>query len=716
MIKTLFNFPIIRIYLIFQFITRIILSSYALWQQQITISDLASIFVIGIFNDLISLCYFLPVILLLIIGFYKLLARYKFLYLSCCFVGYFCTVALLTFITIAEITFWDEFGVRFNFIAVDYLIYTHEIIGTVKESMPYREILLAIIIVALLISFLLRKYIINQANIANLTNITSNLQASLRGDTLVATKQSKKVIISGLLRRLMPSRNDVSLPYGKKCFLYALTLFLFSLVAFNFYNPNKIDVSSNKYAIELARNGYYQFFSAYFNNSLDYNNFYPVIDKNQALNIVRSNLSQDESIYSNDSTIERNIRANPSIANPTNITLNSQTSQVTKNGLLRQLTPPRNDNNLLWTNTNQVSHNSKKYNVIFITVESLSSEFMGKFGNQQNITPNLDRLAEQSIFFTNLYAVGTRTVRGLEAITLSVPPTPGSSIIRRPDNQSLFNIATIFKNQGYAINFLFGGYSYFDNLQNYFHGNGYNIVDQGNLKSHEISFSNIWGVADEDILIKSLELADQNYKQGKAFFSLIMTVSNHRPYTFTEGRIDLPSGSGRSAAVKYTDYAIGKFLALAKTHPWFDNTIFVITADHCASSAGKTDLPVNKYHIPLLIYAPNILKPQIVDNLASQIDIAPTILGLLNFSYNSKFFGQDILNMPANRAFISTYQLLGFMKDNHLVVLRPQEQAKTYKLIAEDKIEVENIPSLVEEAISFYQVAYDLYIRGEMRE
>ncbi len=625
MIKTLFHFPIVRIYLIFQFITRILLSSYALWQQQITISDLVSIFVIGTFNDLISLCYFLPVISLVIIAFYKLLARYKFLYVSCSFIAYFCTIALLIFIAIAEIIFWDEFGVRFNFIAVDYLIYTHEIIGTVKESLPYIEILLGIIIITLLIVFFLRKYIINQAS---------------------TIKNNKKYVIC--------------------------TIFLFSLLAFNFYNPNKLAFNYNKYAIELAKNGPYEFFSAYFNNSLDYNKFYPVIDKNQALNIVRSNLSKEQQIYSNATTIERNIRAS--------------------------------------------SFNSNKYNIIFITVESLSGEFMGKFGNQQNITPNLDKLAEQSIFFTNLYAVGTRTVRGLEAITLSVPPTPGSSIIRRPDNQSLFNIATIFKNQGYAVNFLFGGYSYFDNLQNYFHGNGYNIVDQGNLKSNEISFSNIWGVADEDILIKSLELADQNYKQGKAFFSLIMTTSNHRPYTFPEGRIDLPSGGGRSAAVKYTDYAIGKFLELAKTHPWFDNTIFVITADHCASSAGKTDLPVNKYHIPLLIYAPNILKPQIVDNLASQIDIAPTILGLLNFSYNSKFFGQDILNIPANRAFISTYQLLGFMKDNHLVILRPQEQAKTYKLIAEDKIEIENIPSLVEEASSFYQVAHDLYIQGEMRE
>ncbi len=626
MIKTLCSFSVIRIYLIFQFITRILLSSYALCQQQIIISDLLSIFVIGMFNDLISLCYVLPIILFVIISIYKLLIRHKLLYLCCSFISYFCTIVLLIFVALAEIIFWDEFGVKFNFIAVDYLVYTHEIVGTIKESLPYIEILLGIVIITLLIIFFLRKYIINQVNILN---------------------DGKHIVCM-------------------------IVVFLFSLLIFSFYNPNKIAFNSNKYAIELAKNGLYEFCYAFFNNSLDYNVFYPVIDKKRALNIVRSNLSKDKQVFLNNTTIERSIVAN--------------------------------------------SSNNKKYNVVFITVESLSSEFMGKFGNQQNITLNLDRLADESIFFTNLYASGTRTVRGLEAITLSVPPTPGSSIIRRPDNQSLFNIATVFNNEGYVINFIFGGYGYFDNLQNYFHGNGYNIVDRGNLKSNEISFSNVWGVADEDILIKSLELADQNHKEGKSFFFLIMTTSNHRPYTFTEGRIDLLSGSGRNAAVKYTDYAIGQFFELAKTRPWFNNTIFVITADHCASSAGKTDLPVDKYHIPLMIYAPNILKPQIVDSLVSQIDIAPTILGLLNFSYNSKFFGQDVLNMPVKRAFISTYQLLGFIKDDHLVILSPKRHPKTYKLVGHSRIEVKNITNLVEEAISFYQIAYDLYIQGVMRE
>lgn len=627
MIKSLFKLSIVRIYLIFQFITRIILCLYALWQGEIAILEMVPIFAIGVINDLVSLCYFLPVTLLLTITLNKLLARWRYLYLTCCFAAYFFTIAIFIFIAISEVTFWDEFGSRFNFIAVDYLIYTNEIVGTIKESLPYIEILIAIIITSLLITFFSRKYLIKQA--ANIS--------------------------------------------GKTYIYQIIILSIFTGLLYYFYAPNNIKLTSNKYAIELGKNGPYEFFSAFFNNSLDYNNFYPVIDQQQSLAIVRDNLSKDWQIFLDDRGIARNIKANK-------------------------------------------ADNFTKYNVIIIVVESLSAEFMGKFGNQQNITPNLDKLADESILFTNLYAVGTRTVRGLEAITLSVPPTPGSSIIRRLDNQGLFNISTIFKERGYEVNFIFGGYSYFDNLQNYFQGNGYKIIDRANLTSSEISFANIWGVADEDILIKSLEIADQNYASGKMSFSLIMTTSNHRPYSFPAGRIDLPSGGGRSAAVKYTDYAIGKFIELAKTHPWFDKTIFVITADHCASSAGKTDLPINKYQIPLLIYAPKILKPQIVNNLASQIDIVPTILGLMNFSYNSKFFGQDILNNPANRAFISTYQLLGFMKNDYLVILSPLAQPKTYKLTGKDRIEVENMTSLTAEAISFYQLAYNLYITGQMKQ
>ncbi len=628
MIKELFNLTIVKIYLVFQLFTRLAMCFYGLWEHQIFLSNLPAILVLGFLNDLVSMSYFLPIILILIIIFRKLFARFPILYHIFYCAAYFSIILLLIFNSVAEVIFWDEFGTKFNFIAVDYLIYTNEIIGTLRESLPLIEILVTLIIIAAMITFCLRKYILSN---------TKDLAA-------------------------------------KNYVIYAVLLVCLSFIAFNFYDSSKIKLSDNRYAQELSKNGPIEFFSAFYNNILDYNKLYPVISSERALEVVRSKLTQQNQKF------------------------------LTENNIERLLTPKA-----------VASHNQKKYNIILITVESLSSEFMGKFGNKQNITPYLDKIADESIFFNNLYAAGTRTVRGLEAITLSVPPTPGSSIIRRPDNKDLFNLGSIFREQGYSTYFIFGGYSYFDNLQDYFKGNGYSVVDRGNLKTSEITFANIWGVADEDILRKSLEIADQEHKKGKQFLSLIMTTSNHRPYTFPDGRIDLPSGGGRSAAVKYTDYAIGKFMEEAKKRPWFNDTIFIITADHCASSSGKTDLPIHKYHIPLMIYAPQILKPQTIDCMASQIDIAPTILGLLGIEYKSKFFGQDILNYQTNRAFISTYQLLGYMKNDHLVILAPKFKPRTYKLVGAEKHEVNNLPELVEEAISFYQIAYDFYTNGMMK-
>jgi phosphoglycerol transferase MdoB-like AlkP superfamily enzyme len=156
-----------------------------------------------------------------------------------------------------------------------------------------------------------------------------------------------------------------------------------------------------------------------------------------------------------------------------------------------------------------------------------------------------------------------------------------------------------------------------------------------------------------------------------------MTVSNHRPYTYPDGRIDIKSSSrSPEGGVKYTDYAINKFLKDASKKPWFDSTVFVIVADHCSHSAGKTDLPVNKYHIPCFIYAPKLIKPAIETKLTSQIDLAPTILGILNMKYTNRFFGIDVLNTPQaqNRIFVSTYQNLGYIKNDKLVILSPEKK------------------------------------------
>ena len=201
----------------------------------------------------------------------------------------------------------------------------------------------------------------------------------------------------------------------------------------------------------------------------------------------------------------------------------------------------------------------------------------------------------------------------MEAVTLSIPPTPGNSIAKRVDNQNLYTISCVFKDKGYQNLFFYGDDGYFDNMNAFFGVNNFDIYDRGRgsilsdkintkrytIKDDEVTFENTWGIADDDIYRKVLKVADEKYSTKQPFFASVMTTSNHKPYTYEAGKIDIPSGSGRQGAVKYADFAIGDFLQKAKQKPWFHNTVFIFIADHCASSAAKDaiDVKLSLIHI-----------------------------------------------------------------------------------------------------------------------
>jgi phosphoglycerol transferase MdoB-like AlkP superfamily enzyme len=306
----------------------------------------------------------------------------------------------------------------------------------------------------------------------------------------------------------------------------------------------------------------------------------------------------------------------------------------------------------------------------------------------------------------------------MEALTLSLPPTPGRSLVKRPHNENLFTLGSLLRAKGYDTAFIYGGYGYFDNMNYFFANNGYRIIDRNNVSRGDISFANVWGACDEDLYRWTLREADAAYQTSQPFHFFVMTTSNHRPFTFPEGKIDLPSKiSERRGGVKYTDYAIGSFIKAASHKPWFKNTIFVIVADHCASSAGKTELPVEKYHIPLIIYAPGGQIPAgHVKTLASQIDYAPTLLGLLHWSYPSRFLGHDVFRIDPEEghAIIGNYQKLGHIEENEFVILKPVNQSVSYHYdFASQMTEASPLKQeFWEETISYYEVANYLYTHG----
>lgn len=532
----------------------------------------------------------------------------------------FVLIFLLCFNAVSEFFFWDEFGTRYNFIAVDYLVYTNEVVGNIKESYPLYKILVLVLVFSAALWWPLRK----------------KLSTSL----------------------------DVSASFFHRTII-SLSLLIAPFAAWLFVNNSYKNFSRNTYVNELAGNGAYEFATAFFSNELDFYQFYKTIPDEEAFRIMRKELEAPNTRFLSDDVFN----------------------------LEREIKYP---------------DSSKNYNIVLINVESLSASFMTAFGNNQNLTPQLDSLSEKGIFFTKLYSSGTRTVRGLEALALSIPPPPGQSIVKRPGNENLFSIGSVLKEHNYRTSYIYGGYGYFDNMEYFFEHNGYRVIDRNALKPSEIHYANIWGVADEDLFTLTLNKLDEDYKTGQPFFAQVMTVSNHRPYTFPKGRISNdPDVQSREGAVVYTDYAIGRFIREASQKPWFSNTIFVIVADHCAKASGKVELPVNGYHIPMIIYAPQIVSPKKFERLTAQIDIPPTILGLLKLNYHTKFFGRDILNYPVgnDRAFISTYQGLGYLTDDQLLVQMPPKKTQQYKpdFINGKSEETKLNDSLEKIAIAYYQ-------------
>ncbi len=540
------------------------------------------------------------------------------------FIYFTLLVIIFSISSVAEITFWMEFAVRFNFIAVDYLIYRNEVLGNVWESYNVPVIMSAVLLFAIATLYFLRKKIVASQN--------------------------------------------TSMRFGKRTINFTIFLFITTIAYFGWSYKYK-NISKNNYVSELSGNGIYLFGAAFWNNELDYDKFYETRDLKSNFKILKEELSGPEVTFLDDSlSIER----------------------IINNG------------------------EDKKINVVLISVESLSGDYMKYFGSNWNITPFLDSLIPKSLFFENFYASGTRTVRGLEAISLAIPPTPGQSIVRRPNNEDMFTMGSVLKNKGYDVNYIYGGNSFFDNMGYFFGNSSYNVIDERDIPSEKRFFRTVWGVADEILFDQALENCDKNFAKNKLFFNHIMTVSNHRPYTYPDGRIDLPSSNKSfEGAVKYTDYAINKFLKDASKKPWFNNTIFVIVSDHCSSSAGKTDLPVNRYHIPCLIYSPTNIQPKIESRLTSQIDLAPTILGLMNVSYTSKFMGFDINKTDSGkeRIFISTYQEIGYIKNDTMVVLLPNKVVNSYKVDFKTfaAIKINNDPHLVNQAIAWYQSASYLF-------
>jgi phosphoglycerol transferase MdoB-like AlkP superfamily enzyme len=642
---TLFSF--IGYYIVASFLVRLILTLLSFSAISDSLGQVLAAFFIGLSFDIsVAFCFSIVYSLYLLFFPSKFVGSFIDKVLS------YIIISLMFFITLfsfaAEFPFWDEFKTRFNFIAVDYLIYTYEVIENINQSYPIPLIVASLLAVIFLLYFIFYKTKTFHHTFTN--QMRFKKRAAL---TLI-------VMVVGL-GSVTLLKNDYS------------------------------EFSNNVYTNELSKNGVFSFFYAFKSNELDYNKFYPTLSDEDAYAIIKKELASNGENYTN--------------TNFDNIT--------------RQI----------------AGDNSDAPNIVLICIESLSADFLARFGNTENLMPYFEELAEESIYFTNVFATGTRTVRGMEALVLSVPPTPGNSIVRRPKNDNLFSIATVLKRKNYDMSFIYGGDGYFDNMNAFFGGQGFTIVDRNrgnplpdnirteriNIDDSAVTFENAWGICDEDIYTQALKRAKEQNAIGKPFFQFIMTTSNHKPYTFPEGKIDMPQGS-RESAVKYTDYALGNFIKQAKNEDWYENTIFLIIADHCASSAGRWEINTEKHHIPAIIYNMKNHPTGEVDKLVSQIDITPTLFSLLGWEYQSALYGKDIFSMKPEdeRALIGNYRTLGLLQNGFFTQVNDRKETKQFSYNPEDKTIQEEVSSVSQKlkdlTISYYQTASERFKNGKMKE
>jgi phosphoglycerol transferase MdoB-like AlkP superfamily enzyme len=337
---------------------------------------------------------------------------------------------------------------------------------------------------------------------------------------------------------------------------------------------------------------------------------------------------------------------------------------------------------------------TKPLNLVIVLEESLGAGFVERLGGKP-VTPNLNGFAEQGIWFERLYATGTRSIRGIEAVVAGFPPTPAVSVVKLPASQRDFvTLASLLGRTGYHSEFVYGGESHFDNMRGFFLGNGFNtIVDRDDFENPQ--FVGSWGASDEDLFTKAHQRIEALHRAEQNYFLLVFSSSNHTPFEYPDGRIEQFDAEKHTVnnAVKYADHALGQFIERARRSEYWQDTLFLVVADHDTRVHGSALVPLDKFHIPGVILGADIA-PRKIDSIVSQIDLAPTVLSLMGVDSTHPLTGRDLTRTlpefgnsgaPAPRAMMQYEESYARLQGDTLTVLLSNGTVRQFAVTAVDK-------------------------------
>jgi phosphoglycerol transferase MdoB-like AlkP superfamily enzyme len=664
------------------------------------------------------------------------------------------------FVAVAEFFFFQEFDGRFNFVAVDYLLYPTEVVENIWQSYHTGLVLGGIALVSVLAFIVLRRLLrpadqpprlrarrlafaaayaaalalapfvlflallpqrwLVKGGMRNLlalglavafgfalfvavaeffffqefdgrfnfvavdyllfpTEVVENIWQSYHTGFVLGGIALVSVLAFIFLRRLL--RPAVQKPWLRSSRLPFVAAYAAALALATFGLPRGLSrVSSDRAVNEIADNGYRSFWQALAGQDAPYEGLYRTNSADadfRRLHRLLAERATDASSFTPGSTL-RHIRA---------------------------LRPAR------------------RSNVVLVLEESLGSEFVGAFHPEmrESLTPSLDALIPQGTLLARAYSTGNRTIRALEATTASLPPLPGISIVRRERSRGLFTLPEVLRARGYRTLFVYGGRALFDGMGRYMKANGVErVVEQSDFPKG--TFRTAWGVCDEAIFDRALAEMDAIHATGAPFYTIILTVTNHRPFLYPPGRIGPdPAEQRRVNAVRYADFALGRFIEDAHRHAFFDDTLFVLMGDHGPRVYGSAEIPMPSYEIPILLYGPKLVSAGVrVLTLASAMDVPPTVLGLLGVDYESKFFGRDVLQLDPSegRALMTHNNEIALLQGSDLATLGLHRGAAIYRYDREKETLVrDRTPGAasnarVEDAVAYYDGADKLYRGG----
>jgi membrane-anchored protein YejM (alkaline phosphatase superfamily) len=315
----------------------------------------------------------------------------------------------------------------------------------------------------------------------------------------------------------------------------------------------------------------------------------------------------------------------------------------------------------------EIATDSKsQYNVVLVLMESMSANYLSYFGNENHLTPTLDSLIPKSLFFENAYSAGIHTNNGIFSSLYSYPSLKRIRPMSTIPMRDYTGIPYVLKQKKYKNLFFTTHYEIFDNISTFIPHNHFDELYSAEDYPKEKSIGP-FGVPDEYLFnyaINKFNTIDTN----QAFFATILTTSNHDPYILPA---DFKAKLNDKAlnAVNYADWSIGMFLQKAKKTTWFKNTIFIFVADH-GFRVGKNeyDLELSYQHIPILLYAPSIIQPQIRAEFTGQIDLFPLLMDLMDISYVNNTFGIDVLKKPRKAMYFSADDKIGCIDSQWLYV------------------------------------------------